>query len=211
MQQLRPAIPPQLNSLQVLFRAVLRLVLLTAFAAFGSRGFGQTFASLLALAAIFCAIVAVMRGEAIFGPRSDPLGRGGNLRRLGPLGRRIGLTSQIGGAAGHRNTRSAASAMIAPHWQRLPESEAHLPRPGPPALLAAQLIGRRTANVDRRNRRRLGAVHAQRLLHHGGACHHFLAPRTFGAPGERGESGSAGCPRARRRPWAHAGRRSDRI
>jgi hypothetical protein len=67
MQQLRPAVPPRLNSRQVLFRAALRLVLLTALAAFGNRGFGHTLASLLALAAIFCAIVAVMRGEAIFG------------------------------------------------------------------------------------------------------------------------------------------------
>jgi hypothetical protein len=67
MQQLRPAVPPRLNSPQVLFRAILRLVLLSAFAAFGSQGFSQTFASLLALAAIFCAIVAAMRGEAIFG------------------------------------------------------------------------------------------------------------------------------------------------
>ncbi len=67
MQQLRPAVPPQLNSRQVLFRAMLRLVLLSAFAAFGSQGFSQTFASLLALAAIFCAMVAAMRGEAMFG------------------------------------------------------------------------------------------------------------------------------------------------
>jgi hypothetical protein len=67
MQMLRPAVPPQLNSQQVLFRSALRLALLSVLAAFGSRGFGQTLASLLALAAIFCVIVAAMRGEAIFG------------------------------------------------------------------------------------------------------------------------------------------------
>jgi hypothetical protein len=67
MQELRPAIPPELNSRQVLFRAAFRLVLLTCFATFGTRAFGQTLASLLALAAIFCAIVAAMRDEAIFG------------------------------------------------------------------------------------------------------------------------------------------------
>jgi hypothetical protein len=67
MQELRPAIPPHLNSRQVLLRAAFRLVLLICFASFGTRAFGQTLASLLALAAIFCAIIAGMRGEAIFG------------------------------------------------------------------------------------------------------------------------------------------------
>jgi hypothetical protein len=65
MQQ--PALSPRLNSRQVLFRSAFRLVLLTMLAVFGSRDFGQTLASLLALAAIFCAMVAAMRGEAIFG------------------------------------------------------------------------------------------------------------------------------------------------
>jgi hypothetical protein len=45
MQELRYAIPPQLNSRRVLFRVVFRLVLLTTFATFGSQGFGKTFAS----------------------------------------------------------------------------------------------------------------------------------------------------------------------
>jgi hypothetical protein len=67
MQEFRPAIPPQLNSRQVLIRAAFRLLLLSCFATFGTRAFGQTLASLLALAAIFCAIVAAVRGEAIFG------------------------------------------------------------------------------------------------------------------------------------------------
>jgi hypothetical protein len=67
MQELRPAIPPQLNSRQVLLRAAFRLVILVAFATFGSRAFGPTLASLLALTAIFCIIVAAIRGEAIFG------------------------------------------------------------------------------------------------------------------------------------------------
>jgi hypothetical protein len=63
----RPAIPPQLNSQQVLFRTAFRFVLLTALATFSTQGFAHTLAVLLALAAIFCAIVATMRGEAIFG------------------------------------------------------------------------------------------------------------------------------------------------
>jgi len=65
--QSRP-IPPQINSRQVLFRIVLRLVLLTTLAAFGSQGFGKTFAALLALSAVFCTVTGVMRREAIFGP-----------------------------------------------------------------------------------------------------------------------------------------------
>jgi hypothetical protein len=67
MQMLRPAVTPQPNSRQVLFRSAFRLVLLSALAAFGSRGFGQTLAAVLALAAIFCTVTATMRGEAIFG------------------------------------------------------------------------------------------------------------------------------------------------
>jgi len=68
MQELRHAIPPQLNSRQVLFRVVFRLVLLTTFATFGSQGFGKTFAALLALAAVFCIVMGAMRREATFGP-----------------------------------------------------------------------------------------------------------------------------------------------
>jgi hypothetical protein len=64
----RRAIPPQFNSRQVLFRIAFRLVLLTALAAFGSQGFGKTFAALLALSAVFCTVTGVMRREAIFGP-----------------------------------------------------------------------------------------------------------------------------------------------
>lgn len=62
------AIPAQFNSRQVLFRIVFRLVLLTTLAAFGSQGFGKTFAALLALSAVFCTVTGAMRGEAIFGP-----------------------------------------------------------------------------------------------------------------------------------------------
>jgi hypothetical protein len=65
VQESRPAIPAQINSRQALVRIALRLVLLTAFASVGSQGFGNTFATLLTLSAIFCAIVAVMRREAI--------------------------------------------------------------------------------------------------------------------------------------------------
>ena len=68
MQQSRPAIPPRLQSYQVLVRILLRFALLIAFATLGSQGFGRTFAALLALAAVFCVVTGAMRREAIFGP-----------------------------------------------------------------------------------------------------------------------------------------------
>jgi hypothetical protein len=68
MDQPRPIIPHQPNASQVLFRFVLRLVLLGTFATFGTYGFSAAFAGLLVLSAIFCAIVGVMRREPIFGP-----------------------------------------------------------------------------------------------------------------------------------------------
>ena len=68
MQQPRPAVPYQLTSLQVLFRFGFRLAVLSVFANFGTQGFGTTFSMLLAMSAIFCAIVGTIRREAIFGP-----------------------------------------------------------------------------------------------------------------------------------------------
>jgi hypothetical protein len=56
------------NSRQVLFRFFFRLVLLSTFATFGTRGFATAFAGLLVLSAIFCAVTAAMRREAVFGP-----------------------------------------------------------------------------------------------------------------------------------------------
>jgi hypothetical protein len=63
-----PTISHQFSSSQVLLRFVLRLALLSTFAIFGAQGFGTTFATLLALSAIFCAVVGVVRREAMFGP-----------------------------------------------------------------------------------------------------------------------------------------------
>jgi len=68
MQQPRPAIPYPLTSLRVLFRCGFRLAVLSVFANFATQGFGTTFSMLLAMSAIFCAIVGAMRREAIFGP-----------------------------------------------------------------------------------------------------------------------------------------------
>jgi hypothetical protein len=64
----RPTISHQLSSSQVVLRFVFRLALLSTFAIFGTQGFGTTFATLLALSAIFCVVVGGVRCEAMFGP-----------------------------------------------------------------------------------------------------------------------------------------------
>jgi len=68
MEEPRSTIPHQLGSSQVLVRFVFRLGLVSTFAVFGPEGFGTVFAALLALSAIFCAVVGALRREAIFGP-----------------------------------------------------------------------------------------------------------------------------------------------
>ena len=68
MEEPRRTIPHQLNSSQVLFRFLFRLVLLSTFATVGTQGYGAAFATLMALSAMFCAVVGAMRQEAIFGP-----------------------------------------------------------------------------------------------------------------------------------------------
>lgn len=64
MQEPRPIISHALHSSQVLFRFVLRLVLLSAFASLSTRGFGTALASFLALSAIF------LRGRRFNPPRA---------------------------------------------------------------------------------------------------------------------------------------------
>jgi hypothetical protein len=68
MEDQRPTIPHQLSSSQVLWRFVLRLLLLSTFATFSTQGFGTTLAALLTLSATFCAVLGAMRREAMFGP-----------------------------------------------------------------------------------------------------------------------------------------------
>jgi hypothetical protein len=60
--------PAQVRSATVVFRFLLRMVVLGVFAAIGSLGYLETLASLLAMAALYCSIVAVFRREAPFGP-----------------------------------------------------------------------------------------------------------------------------------------------
>jgi len=68
MEEPRPAIPHHLVCLQVLWRFALRLALLSVCAAYSRESFAPAFAVLLALLALFCAFVAIIRREAIFGP-----------------------------------------------------------------------------------------------------------------------------------------------
>lgn len=68
MEQPRRTFLHPLNSSQVLFRFMFRLVLLIAFAAMNSQGFGTAFAALLVLTAVFCAVSGTLRQEAILGP-----------------------------------------------------------------------------------------------------------------------------------------------
>ena len=67
MRQPRPTIAHEHDSRQVLFRFLFRLLLLIAFATFGTRGFGTAFSALLAMSAIFCAVAGAMRREEMFG------------------------------------------------------------------------------------------------------------------------------------------------
>ena len=68
MRQPRLTITHALDSRQVLFRFLFRLLLLIAFATFATRGFGTTFYALLAMSAILFAVAGAMRREQMLGP-----------------------------------------------------------------------------------------------------------------------------------------------
>jgi hypothetical protein len=63
MHELRPAVPPDLGSRQVLFRILFRLLFFATFAIFGSQGFGRTLATFLALSTLYCTITGTLRRE----------------------------------------------------------------------------------------------------------------------------------------------------
>ncbi|HWZ38117.1 MAG TPA: hypothetical protein VNY08_07450 [Bradyrhizobium sp.] len=67
MAQIQNA-PRELGSRRVLARFVIRTTILVAFAALGSIDFGKSLAALLAMSAILCAVLAVVRREAAFPP-----------------------------------------------------------------------------------------------------------------------------------------------
>ena len=64
--QPRPASEPQTH--RTIARFLLRLFILVFFAAFSTNGFGETLVGMLALATIYCAVAAMVRREATFGP-----------------------------------------------------------------------------------------------------------------------------------------------
>jgi len=64
--QPKPASEPETH--RTIARFLLRLFILVLFAAFSTNGFGEALVGMLALATIFCAVAAVVRREATFGP-----------------------------------------------------------------------------------------------------------------------------------------------
>ena len=63
-----PDIPHELASAKVLARFLLRVVILTVFAALGREGFGRTIEQLLFLAVCYCIAIGGFRREAPLGP-----------------------------------------------------------------------------------------------------------------------------------------------
>ena len=67
MQQLTKT--PQTGSAQVLARFGVRLVILTAFAAFGSIGFGRSLVALLWMSTLLSAVIGGVRREPLLAPQ----------------------------------------------------------------------------------------------------------------------------------------------
>jgi hypothetical protein len=57
---------PRTQSVQVLARFFLRIVILVIFATLGSIGFARSLATLLWMSIILCVVVAIMRRETLF-------------------------------------------------------------------------------------------------------------------------------------------------
>lgn len=62
-----PNLLRELKSTQVLVRFLLRMSILVVFAAFASIGFGRSFAALLWMSIILCAVIGIMKREQPFG------------------------------------------------------------------------------------------------------------------------------------------------
>lgn len=54
------------KSVQVAARFGLRILILVSFAAFGNPGFGRSFAALLLLSVVLCAVTGLVRQERLF-------------------------------------------------------------------------------------------------------------------------------------------------
>lgn len=59
-------LPREFDPRRVFLRFGIRTVILVTFAAFGSIGFGRSLATLLAMSAILCVVLALARRETIF-------------------------------------------------------------------------------------------------------------------------------------------------
>ena len=59
-------LPREFDPRRVFLRFGIRMVILVTIAAFGSIGFGRSLAALLAMSAILCVVLALVRREAIF-------------------------------------------------------------------------------------------------------------------------------------------------
>lgn len=62
-----PNLPQELRSAQMMVRFGLRMLILVAFAAFGSVGFGRSLAALLWMSTILSALIGAIRRESPFG------------------------------------------------------------------------------------------------------------------------------------------------
>ena len=58
---------PQFGSAKVATRCALRSAAMGALAAFSSQGFAKSFVALIAICAMFCVLVAMVRREPMFG------------------------------------------------------------------------------------------------------------------------------------------------
>lgn len=63
-----PEVSRRVAVTQVLIRFVVRMLILSVFAAYGSQGFAKTFAALLVIAVCHCVAVGGFRREAVMGP-----------------------------------------------------------------------------------------------------------------------------------------------
>ena len=59
--------PHMLSPARVIARFAVRVVLLAAFAAFGSVGFGRSLAALLWMSIVLCSLAGLVRREPLFG------------------------------------------------------------------------------------------------------------------------------------------------
>jgi hypothetical protein len=63
-----PTSAPEHGSIQTVFRFLLRGALLVVIAGVSNQSFGLAFSKLLLLVGVFCAVVAALKQEPLFGP-----------------------------------------------------------------------------------------------------------------------------------------------